>query len=232
MWDNWIDHEHSYNHLPCLRSPRQSSDPNGQLPILLQVFGMRRHAETSARRLLCSLLVCGRSVSIEASRESSLTNDFAMLRCVSVGLSFGDFELRPPGLRRRLNELKVAAKLASVFLLLWLFVSPAMACLLPKVMLTPDEMACCRHMGGMCDEMGKSTTHSCCVKVKTNSPSYVVSRAKSFSAQPLQVDLSTVLTAQNTSLSVITAETVSANEESPPGDSPPELYTLHSCLLI
>jgi len=143
-----------------------------------------------------------------------------------------EFELRTGNVRRTLKMLRVAVKLASVVLLLWLFVSPAMACLLPKALLSPDEMACCRQMGGMCDEMGKSSTHSCCVKVTTHSPTYVVLKAKSSSAQPLQADRLRVVLAPSSDTFVTAVGTISAEEESPPGYSPPELYTLHSCLLI
>jgi hypothetical protein len=128
--------------------------------------------------------------------------------------------------RGKLILLKVLAKLASTFLLFWLFASPAMACLLPVAQLTQEEKACCRSMAGMCDEMGKNSSHSCCVKVRTNNPSYVIAKAGSSSVQQLPVTpllFAAVHSAVPTAAMLIFMPTEFGY---PPGHSPPGLPDL------
>src|ERR1700689_2713283 len=107
-----------------------------------------------------------------------------------------------------------------MILLMWLSASPAMACLLPSAQLTSDEMACCRHMAGMCDQMAKNTSHSCCVKVRTHNPTYLAVRDNSstqqvYAAERLAVAGQYVIRAAETfRLSPI-------DGKYPPGHSPP-----------
>jgi hypothetical protein len=126
---------------------------------------------------------------------------------------------------RKLDELRPIAKLASAFLLAWLFAAPAMACLLPIAQLTPEEKACCRNMGGMCDDMAKNTSHSCCAKVQAHSPSFVIARGVSshvrvFSAIPLSFPHATATTLTGA------PESMPAEYGYPPGHSPPTLPEL------
>jgi hypothetical protein len=122
--------------------------------------------------------------------------------------------------------LKVFAKLASTFLLAWLFASPAMACLLPIAQLSQEEKACCRGMAGMCGEMGKNSSHSCCVKAKANNPSYVVAKASS----TLTPQFSVIPFSCTASRRIVPAATppgsTPGENGSPPSHSPPNLPDL------
>jgi hypothetical protein len=127
--------------------------------------------------------------------------------------------LRSSKLGRKVISLRVFAKLASVFLLVWMFAAPAMACLLPIAQLTQEEKACCRRMAGMCDEMAKNTSHSCCQKVRTHNASYVVAKASFASVQQLQVTPLRFATLDRTAPAVTTAGSMLAEYGSPPGHS-------------
>jgi hypothetical protein len=127
---------------------------------------------------------------------------------------------------RKLIELKVFAKLASAFLLVWLFASPAMACLLPAARLSPEEMACCRDMGGMCDDMAKNTSHACCVKDQPHNQSYVVVKTVSVSAHQLSATpLNFALVIRTIPVAAPSAS-MPAKYGYPPGHSPPTLPEL------
>jgi hypothetical protein len=117
--------------------------------------------------------------------------------------------------------LKIIAKLASAFLLVWLFASPLMACVLPLAQLSPEEKACCREMGGMCDEMAKNTSHSCCTKVQTHSPSFVT--AKIVSAPVHQLSAGPLNFAHVNRIVQVAAwsQSLPAEYGYPPGNSPP-----------
>jgi hypothetical protein len=51
-----------------------------------------------------------------------------------------------------------------VVLLLVSYLTPAMACMISDVPMTPEERACCRMMQNRCDQMGMSASHGCCQK--------------------------------------------------------------------
>jgi len=134
--------------------------------------------------------------------------------------------LRTSRRERKLHLLKVIAKLASVFLLVWLFASPAMACLLPIAQLSPEEKECCREMGGMCDDMTKNTSHSCCAKVQTHNPSYTIAKNVSASVHQLSP---TPLNFAHIIRSIpagMTPASLPAQYGYPPGYSPPTLPEL------
>jgi hypothetical protein len=122
--------------------------------------------------------------------------------------------------------LKVFAKLASAFLLIWLFVSPAMACLLPNARLTTEEKECCRKMGGMCDEMTKNGSHSCCVKVTVHNHAYVIAKASASSLPHLQPSsFNFVVTERGVTVPAMLA--FAHNRDGyPPGNSPPDIPEL------
>jgi hypothetical protein len=122
--------------------------------------------------------------------------------------------------------LKTFAKLASAFLLIWLFAAPAMACLLPIVQLSPEEKACCRNMGGMCDDMAKNTSHSCCAKVQTHNPSYVIAKTVSASARQLSATPLNFAHVVRTITAGISPALAFAEYGYPPGHSPPTLPEL------
>jgi hypothetical protein len=122
--------------------------------------------------------------------------------------------------------LNALAKLVSAFLLVWLFASPAMACLLPIAQLSPEEKACCREMGGMCDDMAKNTSHSCCTKVQTHNPSYVTAKTVSASVHQLStIPLNFAHVIYTTTVGM-PPESTPAEYGYPPGHSPPTLPEL------
>jgi hypothetical protein len=142
------------------------------------------------------------------------------------GYGISNRELRSSKLGCKLISLKVFAKLASAFLLVWLFAAPAMACLLPIAQLTQEEKACCRSMAGMCDDMAKNTSHSCCQKVQTHHASYVVAKASFASVQQLQVTPARFAIFNSAVPAVTTARSLLALYGSPPGHTSPTLPEL------
>ena len=133
------------------------------------------------------------------------------------GYGISNRELRSSKLGRKLHSLKVFGKFASTFLLVWLFAAPAMACLLPIAQLTQEEKACCRSMAGMCDDMAKNTSHSCCQKVQTHHASYVIAKASSTSILQLSVTQFRFATLSSAVPAVTTARLLLAEYGSPPG---------------
>jgi hypothetical protein len=129
--------------------------------------------------------------------------------------------LRASYLERKIPLLKFFAKFASACLLVWLFASPAMACLLPIAQLSPEEKACCREMGGMCDDMAKNTSHSCCAKVQSHSPSFVIAKTVSSSVHQLSTTPLNTAHAVRTIPVTVWSESMAAEQGYPPGYSPP-----------
>jgi hypothetical protein len=137
--------------------------------------------------------------------------------------SYARIHLLRPNLEGKLILLKVASKFVPIFLLIWLLVSPAMACLVPTAQLTPAEMACCRNMAGMCDEMGKTSSHSCCAKVQTHIPSFLILTAGHSSTQPQQSDLPRTAVTRLTIPFLVASAFIPAEYGYPPGHSPPNV---------
>lgn len=163
-----------------------------------------------------------------AFREWQIAHPFRGPKPWNIGgeLCYAILELRPANPERKLTPLKVAAKLAAVLLLTWAIASPVMACLVPAVQLTPSEMACCRDMAGMCDAMGKTSSHTCCVKTKAGNSSFVIVPAQASFARPLQFALASIVAANNTAPLSAAPESILLQDGYPPGHSPPNLPEL------
>lgn len=56
---------------------------------------------------------------------------------------------------------RVRAALLLSVVLMWV-ATPAIACVLPGISLTPAERECCHHMAEQCGQAAMPATHSCC----------------------------------------------------------------------
>jgi len=63
--------------------------------------------------------------------------------------------------------------LAFLLLLLWM-ASPALRCLVPGEVLTAQEQACCKSMGGQCGD-APASDHPCCKRVTSSAQPAMVS---------------------------------------------------------
>ncbi|PYY00670.1 MAG: hypothetical protein DMG62_11280 [Acidobacteria bacterium] len=74
------------------------------------------------------------------------------------------------------------AKARSTFVVVLLFVwtaAPALRCLIPGEVLSAEEHACCKSMGGQCDDSSQSD-HPCCKRAaSTAQPALATSQAPS-----------------------------------------------------
>ena len=71
---------------------------------------------------------------------------------------------------------KTRSTLALVLLFLWT-AAPALRCLVPGESLTAEEQACCKSMGGQCDNSSASE-HPCCKRAtSTTQPALATSHA-------------------------------------------------------
>ena len=71
---------------------------------------------------------------------------------------------------------KTRSILALVLLFLWT-ATPALRCLVPGESLTAEEQACCKSMGGQCDDSSASE-HPCCKRAtSTTEPALATSHA-------------------------------------------------------
>jgi hypothetical protein len=66
--------------------------------------------------------------------------------------------------RRRINFVLVSRKLVCVLAAVVVLASPLLACALPGVEMSAEEMACCRHMAAQCGDASMPESHSCCKK--------------------------------------------------------------------
>jgi hypothetical protein len=80
-------------------------------------------------------------------------------------------------------------KLGTLVLLLASFLTPAMACVVADVPMTPEERACCRMMHNQCGQMEMPASHGCCQKA----PLTVFDRALAKNAEAQHLDLTPVI---------------------------------------
>jgi len=67
-----------------------------------------------------------------------------------------------------ISVTRVRAALLLGIVLMWV-ASPAVACVLPGVTLTPAERECCHHMAEQCGQASMPASHSCC-QTKSHHP--------------------------------------------------------------
>jgi hypothetical protein len=65
-------------------------------------------------------------------------------------------------------------KLAVLALVVSLWASPLMACMIPDAHLTVEERECCKNMADDCGQMEMLASHSCCQMVAPQIESYLV----------------------------------------------------------
>ena len=70
--------------------------------------------------------------------------------------------------------VRSTGKLAVLALVMSLWASPLMACMLPDALLTVEERECCKQMADDCGQMDMPSSHSCCKVVVRQADSYLV----------------------------------------------------------
>jgi hypothetical protein len=70
--------------------------------------------------------------------------------------------------------VKWTSKLAVLVLVVSVWASPAVACMLPDADLTGEERECCKSMADDCGRMAMPASHSCCKVVVRQADAYLI----------------------------------------------------------
>jgi hypothetical protein len=70
--------------------------------------------------------------------------------------------------------VKSTSKLAVLVLVVSLWASPVMACMLPDADLSAEERECCKNMADDCGRMAMPASHSCCKVEVRQADSYLI----------------------------------------------------------
>lgn len=70
--------------------------------------------------------------------------------------------------------VKWTGKLAVLVVVMSVWASPLMACMVPDVLLTDAERECCKSMNDDCGQLAMPSSHSCCKVVVRQSDSYLI----------------------------------------------------------
>jgi hypothetical protein len=70
--------------------------------------------------------------------------------------------------------VKWTCKIAVLVLVLSVWASPLMACMLPDAVLTVEERECCKSMADDCGGMAMPASHSCCKVVVRQADAYLI----------------------------------------------------------
>jgi hypothetical protein len=70
--------------------------------------------------------------------------------------------------------VKWISKLAVAVLVVSVWASPVMACMLPEADLTGEELECCKSMADDCGRMAMPASHSCCKSVVRQADAYLI----------------------------------------------------------
>ena len=111
-------------------------------------------------------------------------------------------------------------KLAVLALVLSLWASPLMACMLPDAFLTVEERECCKQMADDCGQMDMPSSHSCCKLVVRQADSYLVNSR--FPTVHSVVGLTLFITTTESSLPLSPARANTGFLGHSPPVSPPE----------
>jgi len=114
--------------------------------------------------------------------------------------------------------VRLVCKLAALVLVLSVFASPLMACLLPDATLTAEERECCRKMAGECGKMPSS--HSCCKTTVRDADPYLSNSRLQISA-PAQATVAVLPLDQITGLPDLISQFVISSDAHAPPESPP-----------
>jgi hypothetical protein len=120
--------------------------------------------------------------------------------------------------------VKWTGKLAVLALVVSLWASPLMACMLPGALLTVEERECCKHMADDCGQMDMPSSHSCCkVVVKQADSCLVKSR---FQTVPVSPDVTLCVATVDHSLPANAGLTKTVFAGHSPPVSPPETISI------
>lgn len=120
--------------------------------------------------------------------------------------------------------VKWTGKLAVVALVVSLWASPLMACMLPDALLTVEERECCKSMANDCGQMDMPTSHSCCKVVVRQADSCVVNSR--FPTVQSLVDVTLPVTTTKSALPLSPPQANTAFAGHSPPVSPPETASI------
>jgi hypothetical protein len=76
--------------------------------------------------------------------------------------------------KTRLFMVKWTGKLAVLVMVISVWASPVMACMVPDALLTDEERECCKNMANDCGRTEMPASHSCCKVVTRQIDSYLI----------------------------------------------------------
>ena len=76
--------------------------------------------------------------------------------------------------KTRLSMVKWTGKLAVLVVVMSVWASPLMACMIPASLLTDEERECCKNMADDCGHMDMPASHSCCKVVARQIDPYLI----------------------------------------------------------
>jgi hypothetical protein len=123
----------------------------------------------------------------------------------------------------RLFMLKWTGKLAVLSLVISLWASPVMACMLPDIALTVEERECCKDMANECGQMDMPSSHSCCKLTVRDIDSYLINAR--FTPDHSQPAVAPLL-GNDIPLPAILIQTDSQAQGHSPPTSPPETISI------
>jgi len=112
-------------------------------------------------------------------------------------------------------QMKAFRQFGVGMLLLAIYLTPAMSCMLPGAQMTAQERACCRMMHDQCEQMGMPASHGCCQKA----PHSVLDKALITTAtnyHPVAVAAAFLTVSEWLQPSLVTAEWANRPDYSPP----------------
>jgi hypothetical protein len=119
--------------------------------------------------------------------------------------------------------VKLISKLAVLVMMMSVWASPLMACMLPDAELTAEERECCKNMVNDCGQMEMPASHSCCKVVGPQTDSYVInSRFPTIHPAPA---VTLLVAADESPLTNITVASSLYFGHSPPA-SPPDTISI------
>ena len=115
-------------------------------------------------------------------------------------------------------------KLAVLVMVMSVWASPLMACMVPDALLTLEERECCKQMADDCGQMDMPSSHSCCKLVAQQADPYLVNSR--FPTIHSVVGLVLFVTTTENSLSLSPARANTGLAGHSPPVSPPETISI------
>lgn len=135
-----------------------------------------------------------------------------------------DWELRQQSRQAKLFMVKWTGKLAVLSLVMSLWASPVMACMLPDSALTSEERECCRDMANDCGQMDMPSSHSCCKITVHDIDSYLINAR--FTADHSQPAVALLLNGNDIPLPAVLSQAKFLAQGHSPPTSPPETISI------